>query len=111
MLNSLHSIHLPAAWKMLRRMRVGVLASDFELATNSPRSFAVHSHSRLFKKPNGEGNTSVFSVVSIWNTLTPESTSTLPMRQLLLCSSLRCWSMKLRLCVIVCGLWWWRRLR
>ena len=53
----------------------------------------------------------MFSVVSIWNTFTPESTSTLPIRQLLLCSSLRCWSMKLWLASMVVGLWWWRRLR
>ena len=50
----------------------------------------------------------MFSVVSIWKTLTPLSTSTLPMRQLLLCSSLWCWSMKLWLASIVAGLWWWR---
>ena len=50
----------------------------------------------------------MLSVVSIWNTFTPESISTLPIRQLLLCSSLWRWSMKLWLASIVAGLWWWR---
>jgi hypothetical protein len=52
----------------------------------------------------------VFSVVSIWKIFTPASRMTLPMRQLALCSSLRCWSMKLREWVMVRTLWWWRRL-
>ena len=98
-------------WRILRASRVGASDSDLAVPRYVARSFGVHSHSRLERKSNGCGNVSVFSVVSIWNTLTPESTSTLPIRQLLLCSSLRCWSMKLWLASIVVGLWWWRRLR
>ena len=53
----------------------------------------------------------LFNVVSIWNTLTPDSAMSRPMRQFDVCSSDDGWSMNDLECRIVCGLWWWRRLR
>ena len=79
----------------MRASRVGARDNDLAVPTYVARSRAFHSHSRFDRNSNWRGNVSVFNVVSIWNTLTPASTSTLPIRQLLLCSSLRCWSMKL----------------
>ena len=54
---------------------------------------------------------SLLSVVSIWKIFTPDSAMRRPMRQLAECSSEAGWSMKDFECRIVCGLWWWRRLR
>ena len=47
----------------------------------------------------------------IWKTLTPLSAMSRPILQLDEWSSERCWSMNERLFCMVCGLWWWRRLR
>ena len=66
-----------------------------------------HSHSRLVRKPYCDGNASLFSVVSIWKTLTC-SESTRPIRQALECSSDLCGSMNDFELIMVCALWWWR---
>ena len=77
---------------------------------NVARSRAVHSHSRFCSTDIGPEvpKVSLFSVVSIWKTLTSLLRSTSPMRQFELWSSLLWRSMKLRDCCIVCTLWWWR---
>ena len=53
----------------------------------------------------------MLSVVSIWNSFTPDSAMNLPMRQFELCSSEWCMSMNDRLCSIVRTLWWCLMLR
>ena len=77
---------------------------------NDSRSPRFHSHSRFCSTLMGPSvpKTLLFIVVSIWKTLTPESFSTLPMRQLAECSSEACWSMNDFECRMVCTLWWWR---
>ena len=79
---------------------------DFVVAKKVARSLAFHSHSRLDRKSNGDGNMSVFNVDSIWKTLGPWSRMTLPSRHTLLCNSLLCRSIKLRVFCKVSGLWW-----
>src|SRR4051794_26972033 len=98
-------------WKILRATRGGEGLRLADGAREVARSRPVHSHSRLERKSNGEGNVSVLSVLSIWKIFTPASRMTLPMRQFDECSSERSWSMKLFECRMVCTLWWWRRLR
>src|SRR6476659_4723225 len=93
-------------WKMLRANRLGVRSRDFDTATDEARSRADHSHSRFCRNENCDGKVSLFSVVSIWKTLTPLLAINRPMRQLDECSSDRCWSMNDRLCCIVRTLWW-----
>ncbi len=75
---------------------------------NDTRSLVVHSHSRLASTDMGPSwpNVSLLMVVSIWKTFTPASAMTLPMRQLLWCSSELWRSMKLLECSMVCTLWW-----
>ena len=92
-------------WKILRRMRAGVRFSAAEDATNLARSRAFHSHSRLPRKSNADGKVSLLTVVSIWKIFGPCFFMISPMRQLLLCSSLLCWSMNERLFSMVCVLW------
>ena len=65
----------------------------------------------LLQEPKFEGNVSLLSVVSIWKIFTPDSAMSRPMRQFDECSSEAGWSMKDFEWRIVCGLWWWRRLR
>src|SRR5436305_12885154 len=77
----------------------------------APRNFAWsridHSHSRFVRKPYCDGNASLFSVVSIWNTLTC-SLTTRPIRQADECSCDECRSMNDRECTMVWLLWWCR---
>ena len=82
------------------------------MAMKLMRSLAFHSHSRFCSTAIGPSvpNMLLLSVVSIWKTLTPESFSTLPMRQFDECSSLAWRSMNDLLCCMVWTLWWWRRL-
>ena len=54
-------------------MRGGARSFAFFAAIIRPWSDALHSHSRLFRKPRFDGNVSEFSVVSIWKILTPLS--------------------------------------
>ena len=78
-----------------------------------PWSDALHSHSRLFRKPRFDGNVSEFRVVSIWKILTPLSASTRPIR--FTESLIALWpsrgSMYDLECSIVFTLWWCFRLR
>ncbi len=79
-------------WKAERRVRWGRRSSPAFIAANEMRSLAFHSHSRFCSTLRGPSvpKTLLFMVVSIWKTLTPESFSTLPIRQFDECSSEAC---------------------
>ncbi len=95
----------------MRLARSGIFVNDFEVARNSARSRALHSHSRLARKLNVEGNASVLIVVSTWNTVGPLSRSTSPIRQMLWCSAEWWRSIRLFVFCSASGLWWWARHR
>src|ERR1700693_3093445 len=98
-------------WKICRARGGGTLDSAVDVAAKVARSRIDHSHSRFCRNPKFDGNVSLFSVVSIWKIFTPDSAMRRPMRQFDECSSEDGWSMNDFEWRIVCGLWWWRRLR
>src|SRR5580700_1537128 len=98
-------------WNTWRASRGGVLDRAADVAAYVARSRSPHSHSRFWRNWKLDGKVSLLSVVSIWKIFTPDSAMSRPIRQLDECSSDDGWSMNDVEWRIVCGLWWWRRLR
>src|SRR4051812_1166022 len=96
-------------------MSWNILCRSFGGATDRPRrtasieawSLTDHSHSRFWRNSKDFGNTSLFSVVSIWKTRT-WSLMTRPIRHAEWCIADCSWSMNEREWTIVLALWWWR---
>ena len=91
----------PAAGLERQAVEPGLHGEEAGPVLRGPLPFPLLEHGHRAGSPN----VSLLSVVSIWKIFTPASRRTLPIRQLELCSSEWCRSMKLRLCCIVVTLW------
>jgi hypothetical protein len=91
--------------KILCRSLFGAAASARLVPSIEAWSLIDHSHSRFCRNSSGPPKMSLFSVVSIWNTLTCW-VSTSPIRQAEWCIFEALWSMNDREWIIVWLLWW-----
>src|SRR5690606_18687899 len=96
--------------QIFRRAFAGSISLPRLTARYVAWSARFHSHSRLLRNPVALGKVSLFSVVSIWKTVT-----CCPIRSFIRsyewCMAEFGGSLNDREWRSVCTLWWWRRLR